>query len=80
MDVLTASFIDFVKVRLYDYFKSDNIQHTTTSVVMCITVINLILKWFATLIGQYGQIFAYYHLIYYKIYPPIHENKKKYKF
>jgi len=78
MDIILTSISDFIKVRLYDYFKSDNAQYTTTSVILCIAILNLLFAWIAKIFTTKQLLVSYFYWIYYKIFIPQYEKGKKY--
>src|SRR6185295_7936580 len=80
MDVILTSVSDFIKVRLYDYFKSENAQYTTTSVVLCITLLNLLFSWMSKILTTRHIIVCYYYWFYYKIFTPQYDDKNKHDF
>jgi hypothetical protein len=78
MDTIIASISDIVKIRLYDFFKSDNVQYTTASVMLSITLMNLLISNMKTFTLK-NLIFKY-HYYYYKVFQPKYEGKIKYDF
>jgi len=78
MESLLLSFADLIKIKLFDFFKSDNVQYTTAAVLLCMTILNMVITNIKSL--SFYKLKSNYYYYYYKIIQPIYKNKKKYDF
>lgn len=84
MDTIISSIQDYVKLKLFDYFKSDNVQLTTSQVMIILSVVNIILNFVKNV--SMTKVYEYYYMTLYWIYPPKYKrtdetvNKHLYNF
>lgn len=84
METIISSIQDYVKIKLFDYFKSDNVQLTTSQVMIILSIVNIILNFLKNI--SMTKVYEYYYMMIYWIYPPKYKrtdetiNKNLYNF
>ena len=74
METILASITDVIKIHLYDYFKSDNVQYTTACVILSITIMNFIFNNIRTF--TFSNLKTTYYFYYYKLFQPEYKSDK----
>jgi broad-specificity NMP kinase len=74
METILASITDVIKIHLYEYFKSDNVQYTTACVILSITIMNFIFNNIRTF--TFSNLKIKYYFYYYKLFQPEYKNDK----